>query len=524
MAACLSLCAAQALAQDKWGAHIDFEAKPGSKRSLGEADLFIPLMQQERWLLFGNLRGRFDDDGGGEGNFGAGLRRMFEGGWNLGGYSYFDRRKTESGNYFNQGTFGAEALGRDWDFRANAYLPTGTKVKELDTADTASVSGTAVVVSSVTRDERALRGYDAEVGWRVPLFGADEPRQLRVYAGGYRFEDDTTKLSGPRLRAELTLAELSWLWRGAQFIGSAEAQDDDVRGSQAFLSLRLRVPLGGDPERRRTSAQERRMTAPVVRDVDIVAQVIARPAVLETATQFANGQAFTAIGASDFAGTDLTAKLTTAGPGSTVILSGTFNTSAASTMQPGQTVQAGTVMIRTPSGKVVPLTTSATINSTFSSGSVGAIAMANNSTVSGLTINTNTPAGASIAISGDGVTGVTIANNVLTTTASSNPTAAIHVTGVFGGTISGNTLSATGVGSNTAALSMNGLGTWTVAGNSLSATESGAPAGRTINLVGAANLTFTAGSTGNTLVRGSCNVTGGVSTGSIGLAGGATCP
>src|SRR5262245_11863723 len=75
-----------ALAQDKWGAHIDFEAKPGTRRNLGEADLFMPLWQNGTSLLFGNLRGRLDNEGSHEGNLGLGLRRMLESGWNLGGY------------------------------------------------------------------------------------------------------------------------------------------------------------------------------------------------------------------------------------------------------------------------------------------------------------------------------------------------------------------------------------------------------------------------------------------------------
>lgn len=79
----------------KWGAYIDFEAKPGSKRNIGEADLFIPLMQNETTLFFGNLRGRFDENSNVEGNFGLGLRHMLENGWNLGTYGYWDRRHTD---------------------------------------------------------------------------------------------------------------------------------------------------------------------------------------------------------------------------------------------------------------------------------------------------------------------------------------------------------------------------------------------------------------------------------------------
>jgi hypothetical protein len=250
---------AAAQAQGKWGAHLDFDAKIGNQRTLGEGDLFVPLMQGDRTLFFGNLRGRFDNQDSTEGNAGLGVRRMMGNGFNLGGYGYFDRRRTGNGNDFDQATFGAEALGRDWDFRGNFYQPTGEKVRPVDITATAAASGASILVTSVTREERALKGYDAEVGYRVPLSGVDDLSQLRVYAGGYSFKDDLAKLSGPRLRAEFTVAEVPGLWRGAEFIGGAEVQDDSVRGTQTFVSLRFRVPLGGTKERSQLSWQERRM-------------------------------------------------------------------------------------------------------------------------------------------------------------------------------------------------------------------------------------------------------------------------
>ena len=98
-------------------------------------------------------------------------------------------------------------------------------ITQPGTASTASVSGSSLLVSSVTSEERALKGFDVEVGWRAPLFSVDEPRQLRLYAGGYRFKDDVTDVSGPRVRAELTMAQTPWLWQGAQLMASVEVQE-----------------------------------------------------------------------------------------------------------------------------------------------------------------------------------------------------------------------------------------------------------------------------------------------------------
>ena len=511
-------------AQDsKWGAHLDVEAKPGNKRSLAEGDLFLPLWQDGRSLLFGNLRGRFDNDDAGEGNLGLGVRRMYEAGWNLGGYGYFDRRKTENGNYFDQATFGGEALGRDWDLRVNAYLPYGDKVRDLGTTSTASVSANTVVVSSVTTQERALKGYDAEIGWRVPLFDADGPSQLRVYAGGYQFKDDVTSLSGPRVRVELTMAEVSWLWQGAQLVLGAEAQDDDVRGGQTYASLRLRIPLGGKAERPRLNWQERRMTAPVVRDVDIVAPAIARAPIVETATALADGRAFTVVSSETTTGAQLPAALAAAGPNSTVILSGTFNTVGTTTLQAGQTL-AGSILVRTASGRTA-MTPTATIAATPSGSThLNAVIAANNSTINGLTITSTASAGfGANGMLVTGVTGVTIMNNTITATETGvNDPNAVVVSGGGSATLIGNRLTAIGSATRLPAALNVINATVFASGNTLSATGSTAAAN---NWAAAFNgATILSGSTGNVSAAGFCHPAGGASTGSLSFADGTTCP
>ena len=199
----------------KWLPFVDFEAKPGTKRSFGEADIFQPLWQNGDTLLFANVRGRFDDHDSREGNAGLGLRHMLASGWNLGVYGYYDRRRTDYDNYFNQATFGGELLGRDWDFRGNVYLPFGERVKNVDSLNTAEISGASVVFHG--GEERALRGFDGEIGWRVPIFDVESDKVLRLYAGGYRFDDDVVKaVAGPRLRAEFTMLKVPGLWDGAR--------------------------------------------------------------------------------------------------------------------------------------------------------------------------------------------------------------------------------------------------------------------------------------------------------------------
>jgi len=510
----------------KWGAHVDIGGKLGTERSLGEADLLVPLWQDSRTLVFGNLRGRFDNDSDREGNLGLGARRMLEGGWNLGAYGYLDRRRTGNGNYFNQTTLGAEALGRDWDFRANGYLPNGSKVKDLGSTDSAAFSGNSLQVISTTSQERALKGYDAEVGWRAPLFDTEGPRQLRLYAGGYRFKDDVVKVSGPRVRAEFTMAEIPALWSGAQLFLSAEAQDDDARGSQAFVGLRLRVPLGGKERPRTLSAQERRMTAPVVRDVDVVTHTVASTQI-ETATATAGGQTLVALSSDATTGAALPGAVAAAGANSTVVLSGTFNTTGPTTLQAGQTLMgAGTLTVRTPSGRVVIVTTpAATINSAGAGGGLANPAVllnagSNNSTLTGLNISKVSTAGtAGLGVVVDGASGATIENSTITgRETGANSSQGLLIFNSSNIMVRNNHLSATGNGAqNSIAFNLVNSSA-TVVGNTM------APVGGSdIRYVTLNGGTVLPGSTGNVAGQGICSVNG-VNTGSIGFTNVASCP
>ena len=205
----LTLLSWQAQAQDKWEPYIDLEGKIGNERDLGEIDFFMPLLQDDDTLFFSDIRIRKDNNSSSEGNFGVGMRRMLDNGWNVGAYGYFDRRKTSNDNYFNQVTLGAELLGEDWDARVNAYQPIGDKNKTVDALNSATLSGSSFTVTQGS--EVAMKGFDAEVGYRLPVFDADSGTNLRAYAGGYHFSADTSgveDVQGPRLRLDLTFDEL----------------------------------------------------------------------------------------------------------------------------------------------------------------------------------------------------------------------------------------------------------------------------------------------------------------------------
>lgn len=517
----------------KWGAFLDIEGKVGTKRKLGEATLFVPLWQDESTMLFGDVRFKMDDQNSHEGNFGLGVRRMMADGWNAGLYGFFDRRHSPNDNMFNQLTFGAEVLGTNFDFRANTYWPVGNTVQAVGQPTqgptTAAVSGGTLQVTTpamLQRFEYALRGFDAEAGVRVPILPSESPYQLRFYAGGFRFDEPTgvaAVVAGPRLRLEFTDYDVPGLWNGTRFTVGAEWQTDEVRGSQFFAGLRLRVPLQAEPDRATRTLQERRMTDPIVRDVDIVANsqtVQTTPAFTEQAVS-ANGRTITAISSATTTGAALPAAVTAAGTNSFVVLQGTFDTGSTTvTMRNGQTLLgSGSVSVTTASGRVV---TAALPGATISgTGARGVVLVTSNTTLSGMTIIGAANSGGTVYGVGTSstITNATITNNTITAT----QTGAGGALGLLFGandnaTVSGNTITATGGPTGQrVALSVPGGGTYTISGNTLSA--SGGTDNRAIILT---TNTLT-NSTGNVKAAGIC-FDGGGNTGSVGFTDGTTCP
>ncbi|WP_293947500.1 inverse autotransporter beta domain-containing protein [Sneathiella sp.] len=521
LAATIALIPAQkSFAQDKWQAHIDLEGKVGNERDLGEADLFLPLWQNNDTLLFGNLRGRIDNNDSQEGNFGIGLRQMQGNGWNLGGYAYFDHRNSPYDNSLNQITLGAEALSLDWDFRANAYIPVGRTSHAEDSAGTADFSGSTITYRG--GEERAMGGFDAEIGRRIPLFDADAGQQLRAYIGGYHFSDDKADtIAGPRGRLDLTFDEVPFLWQGARLSVGAEIQHDDPRGTQGFASLRLRIPLQRSKKTgsRPLTRMERRMADPVIRDIDIVSQAGAFGEA-EAITTTADGKAITLVSSDTTASPDLANEILTAGNNSIVILNGSFDSvNDRLDVQDGQTIMGtGSLNVQTPSGRTVSIATpgaslsgSGAFPPGFGSPS-HIFNMADNSRLIGVNVATSA-AGATTAIRINGADNVDIINNTMTVTAAGNTVTGIQVLGNAQNTvIRGNTI--TSNNDDTFAYGMSAVGSANLIFEN-----------NVINVSGATNNYLLLFNSNNTNLSGSgnsgnvstCNIGGGVNTGSIGF-------
>nr|WP_187148333.1 inverse autotransporter beta domain-containing protein [Janthinobacterium sp. Marseille] len=536
--ACVSAGAyAQNAGQEKWSTYLDLEGKVGSKRDIGEANLFIPVVQDARSLYFANVRARMANGGDFEGSLGGGMRHMLETGWNLGAYGFVDRRRTTYNNSYDQATLGVEALGRQFDWRANVYQPFGKKSTTLSSSNTGSVSGGSLFVTTTAQEERALPGFDIEAGWRLPVFDEEDTRQVRAYLAGYRFSDDGLKVQGTRVRAEYVMAEFSDTWKGAQLTIGAEYQDDNARGSQSFVALRLRIPLGNvASSAQRMTAQERRMTAPIVRDVDIVSQVGTRQIAHEKASTTAGGQAIVAISSETTTGASLPTEVALAGSNSTVVLAGTFNTTASTVLQDGQTlIGKGSLNVVTASGRTVTASLpGATIHSSFASfgfGTRATVAMANNSTISGMNIMSTDVAGVGVnyrGINALGVNNVRILDNTVSLALNISPTSSATALGVENSTnviVGNNIASGYNQNSNAAALVV-ADSIVQVYNNRLSG--QGATAAHSFGILLAdytgSSLTVLPNSTGNVILGGQCSIPVATPIGAVHMVDGTTCP
>ena len=274
-----SILASPAFAEepDKWEGYIEFMAKPGTARSLGQSDLFIPLMQGKKGMTFFNLRGKVQsfDFNEGEYNIGGGHRQIIDK-WIYGVNAFYDGRISDTGHGYNQLGLGIEALSEDWDFRANGYIP-DEEENETDRSAIFSHDTKIARIDVSTKSEKSLAGFDAEVGYRLPLENINPLlSDTRIYAGLFHFfgDDGFEDIAGPRFRAETRIHDLPYLGAGSRLMAGVEFQSDSHRGDQTAGMLSLRIPFGAVQIKRTvlasTNKLERRMMEPVVRDVDVV--------------------------------------------------------------------------------------------------------------------------------------------------------------------------------------------------------------------------------------------------------------
>ena len=278
--------------------------------SRGEIVGFVPLARSETTLAFGEIRGKLFEGSVTEGNFAFGRREMLRNGWNPGGWLGLDVREASVGGYHTQISAGFEMLGDSFDFRVNGYKPLQSRQNSNDSLmhTTTTVTGSTIAPTIVTdgndlaigsggfvtttvrkdrvkQSELALYGFDAEVGWRIPIEKLFAPvnrgrHELRGFAGAYWFdhEDIDKPMTGPRARLEWRIHDIFPAMAGASVSLEGEWYHDRYRHSVFEAGGRLRIPLSyanssatnGGRKHDARFYQARRMTEALERDTDIV--------------------------------------------------------------------------------------------------------------------------------------------------------------------------------------------------------------------------------------------------------------
>jgi hypothetical protein len=450
--------AAPTYQNQKWAPWIDAEADPGAHRSLGQFDLFAPIVQDDTSLIFVNPRMRFDDQGSREYNWGAGYRTLWDKEWVLGGYVYADRTRSSLNNYFSQVTAGLEAMSENWKYRVNDYQPFGTREYSGQNPAVIAANGTLEISSDT---ERSLPGDDVEVGYRVPLYDASSLKQLWVYAGGYRFDaPDVRTIEGPRLRFEYEVGDVTVADRNLRLRLSGEVEHDAVRNTQYFAGIRIGIPLedsGSSENTSKLTPLERHMVDPVQRDVDIVT---GSKATNEAAINTYNNETVSGVSTINANTSNIASAVTAAGVNSVVVVDGSngtiiIPTSTNITMNNGQTLLGGgsSLLLRgANSGLQLTYTAPGTMPTVTGNylhyGSDALFNLATNGNViTGMEVsNTGCCTGGGYVFLGRYISHLTIINNILSTTGTGNTD--IRILYGNGAIISNNIIISSGFGSS----------------------------------------------------------------------------
>jgi hypothetical protein len=263
----ITLClASPTWAADKLSPRAEVNVRAGTERSILMTEFWAPLAQQSDRVLYGDLRLMGDDGDNREGNLGFGYRQISKKTNSvLGANAWIDRRRTENGNNFHQITLGVESLGETVDIRANGYIQLNgskTTITPNIGSTTPYLAGSGIFFdTNGSIVEEPQHGFDAEIGYRLPIL-QKYIDNTRVYAGGYHFFGDTTdNTTGYRLRAEAQVNSI--------FSVGARFQHDNPRGSQGFLEATLRFPFKSKKLFQEQGLKSRLDESPE-RDIDIV--------------------------------------------------------------------------------------------------------------------------------------------------------------------------------------------------------------------------------------------------------------
>lgn len=236
-----------------------------------DVDLFFTVWGNNTSLMFVNPRARFSDEhGSNEYNFGLGYRSLVHDARAILGVNvFYDTMRSVNRKRYHQFGLGLEAISKWLDFRSNVYLPFGTTQYEI--------SRWSDLDHTYTRMEEAPEGFDAELGFMVPI--VSDVMETHAYFGGFwygsNFTDDLTGWN-----ARLELRPVRMLILGYEHRADSNDNEDDFFSGTLEIPFSLtaigegRNPFGGFKDAMQLGAGPRdireRMTEKVTRDRNIV--------------------------------------------------------------------------------------------------------------------------------------------------------------------------------------------------------------------------------------------------------------
>ncbi len=229
--------------------------------------MFVPFaIEGDTAILFLDGRGMVTHDGRGGANLGGGWRWWKEDIDRIFGLSaWYDYDNGHRSDYSQIG-LSFESLGRYIDYRANGYIPIGTRSHLLsstvDATDTL-FQGNCLAFRRTNVAEQSYTGFDAEMGGPLPVIGR---YGVNGYVGGYHFmgngiaSGSFTGVSG-RFMAQIN-EDVSF---------GVQVTDDHVFGTNTQFQVFVALPDGVPSRWLRNPRVQDRLTQSVYRQGRVMA-------------------------------------------------------------------------------------------------------------------------------------------------------------------------------------------------------------------------------------------------------------
>lgn len=214
---------------------------PGWNDGFQSFNGFVPIMfEPETSLLFVNPRAMVSYEGDFAFSVGAGARWYSSGTDRVyGGSFWYDYDNTGFTNYDQWGV-SLESLGRFFDMRVNAYIPSNDNQSTVSSALNGNIFfvGQNIGLGNTRVVENALRGGDLEIGGATPWLG---DYGIRSYVGGYYYQAQGVESTvGVKYRTEILVTEDIQIGIGAS--------SDKLFGNNVFGHVTFYMP-DGRPQR-----------------------------------------------------------------------------------------------------------------------------------------------------------------------------------------------------------------------------------------------------------------------------------